>query len=178
MYNGVFAMKNGVIALLFSVSLLAAASGYAADTGPASAVKKPATVAAPDKDAQKKRDLVLKFYEVNPPRDLIDASIAAIAASRYGPNDPDREEFISRMQLAVDYDKMEKISTEEMVKIFTLPELQAMVDYYTSDLGMAAQAKLGTYRQNVAPELKKMLDAAILDYVATPSPAEAAAQTP
>ena len=130
-----------------------------------------ATLALPafaaDKGTDEKTSLILQLYEVNPPSALINNSIEAVARQRY-PEGPDREGFIDRMKLAVDYDKMESFSTGLMREMFTLDELKAMVDYYTSSVGMSAQDKIGQYRQKMAPELQKMLDKALLDSATTP----------
>lgn len=117
-----------------------------------------------------KTALILQLYEVNPPADLINASIESIARQRY-PEGADRQVFMDRMKLAVDYDRMESFSTNLMREMFTLEELKAMVAYYTSPVGISAQEKIGGYRQKMAPELRKMLDKALLDGV-TGSPSE------
>lgn len=125
-------------------------------------------------ETAQKRALILHLYEVVPPRRLVDASIEAVATARYGPEGPERDEFISRLQLAVDYDALEAGATDDMAQRFTLPELKAMVDYYTSPVGQAAEEKMRAHRAAMGPRLKSMLDKAVMDYVTTPSPAESA----
>ena len=126
-----------------------------------------AAVAA-DKGGDEKTSLILQLYEVNPPSTLINNSIEAVARQR-APEGPEREAFIDRMKLAVDYDKMESLSTALMQEMFTLEELKAMVAYYTSPVGISAQEKIGEYRKKMAPELQKMLDKALLDATTAPT---------
>lgn len=133
----------------------------------------PAQAQKQDETAQK-RALILQFFEAKPPRALVDASIEGVAGARYKKNDPAREEFVSRMQLAVDYDRIEEIATNAMMNIYSVAELQAMVDYYTSDVGRLAETKAADFRAKIAPELKKMLDQGMLNVVTTPTPAESA----
>lgn len=128
-------------------------------------------------EAEQKRALILQFFEAKPPRALVDASIDAIASSRYAPDDPARDEFVSRMQVAVDYDTIEQKTLTAMMDVFTLPELKAMADYYTSDAGRAAEAKAKDLREKIAPDLKEMLDRGVMDVVTSPSPAAGAVDT-
>lgn len=132
-------------------------------------------VAAPDAgDLAAKKALILRLYEVQPPRKMIDAAIEAVASGRYGVDTPAREEFVSRLQVVVDYDVIEQKSTDFMVEIFTVPELQAMVDYYSSETGQSIQEKMEDYKTKMVPELRKMMDAAVIETITRPNPAEAA----
>lgn len=121
-----------------------------------------------------KRALILEFFESKPPRALVDASIEAIATGRYGSDDPARDEFISRMQVAVDYDRIEALALQIMADLYTVPELQAMITYYGSAAGQSAESKAKDLRAKIAPELKAMLDHGVLDVVTSQSPAERA----
>ncbi len=130
--------------------------------------------AAPEKatvQSVDKRALILQLFEVRPPRAMVDAAIEAVAAGRYADADPAKAEFIARLQLAVDYDAIEAAMTREMTELYSGPELQAMVAYYTSELGQTAEAKAPRLREKIAPVLRKMLDQGLLDTMTTPSPA-------
>lgn len=156
-------IRSGVL-LGALVLITSSATSFAADD----AAKKS------DVDTQK-RALILEFFESKPPRALVDASIEAIASGRYAENDPARDEFISRMQVAVDYDKIEALTLQTMMDLYTVPELQAMIAYYGSAAGQSAEIKAKDLREKIAPELKAMLDHGILDVVTSQSPAERAA---
>ncbi len=121
--------------------------------------------------AQKKSE-ILRLFEVQPPRLAVDTAILAVADSRYRPGDPARDEFVSRMQLSVDYDAIERAAIEAMMTIYTLPELSAMADYYTSELGQEAEGKKTIFREKMAPLLKEMLDKGDLNVITSPSSAQ------
>ncbi len=146
--------------LLVVVTLLSfSALVFAAEIGPTGS------------EVAQKKAQILKLFEVQPPSQAVDAAIAAVADSRYRPGDPARDEFVSRMQLAVDYDQIEAASMAAMIELYTLPELTVMADYYTSDLGRSAERKGGILRQKIAPKLKEMLDKGVLSVITSPSPA-------
>ena len=147
--------------LLVVVTLLSfSALVFAAEIGPTGS------------EVAQKKAQILKLFEVQPPSQAVDAAIAAVADSRYRPGDPARDEFVSRMQLAVDYDQIEAASMAAMIELYTLPELTVMADYYTSDLGRSAEGKGALLRQKIAPKLKEMLDKGVLSVITSPSPAE------
>ncbi len=123
-------------------------------------------------EAAQKKAKILEIFEVQPPRLAVDAAILSVADSRYAAGDPARDEFISRMQIAVDYDVIEAAAMAAMIEIYTLPELTAMAEYYTSDLGRSAEAKGPGFRAKISPKLKEMLDKGVLSVITSPSPAE------
>ena len=123
-------------------------------------------------EADQKKAQILRLFEARPPSAAVDAAIQSVADSRYAAGDPVRNEFVSRMQLAVDYDVIEAEAIQAMMGIYTLPELTAMADYYTSPLGRAAEGKGPALRAKIAPKLKEMLDKGVLNVITSPSPAE------
>lgn len=131
------------------------------------------SVQAADDVAAKKSD-ILRLFEVQPPRLVVDTAINNLANARYKANDPARDEFVSRLQLVVDYDAVERDATAVMLETFSAAELHTMAEYYTSDLGRAAEAKTASFRDKIVPKLQEMLDKAVLNVVTSPSPAESA----
>jgi hypothetical protein len=127
-------------------------------------------------DLAAKKSAILRLFEAQPPRTLVDASIMAVADNRYGQNDPARDEFVSRLQLAVDYDAIEAATLAAMTELYSLQELNHMADYYTSELGRSAEAKTQALREKIAPKLQIMLDQALMDVITSPSPAQSVGQ--
>ena len=66
------------------------------------------------------------------------------------------------MRGVLNYQAIEKISIDAMAETYTLPELQAMVDYYSKPEAISAAAKDQAYGQKVYPEIMRMLDAAMM----------------
>lgn len=126
-------------------------------------------------EAAQKKAQILRLFEAQPPSQAVDAAIQSVADSRYKAGDPARDEFISRLQLAVDYDAIEAEAMNVMVGLYSLPELTAMADYYTSDMGRSAEGKGAAFRAKIAPLLKEMLDKGVMSVITSPSPASSAA---
>ena len=50
-----------------------------------------------------------------------------------------------------------------MAEIYTLPELEAMVEYYSKPEAKSAAEKQEAYQDKVGPEITKMLDKALME---------------
>lgn len=158
-------------AILMVFVFLYSAKAYAgAESGAFSS--RNVSVKTNDSEKTEKRAQILRLFEVQPPSQAVDAAIQSIANIRFSATDPARDEFVSRMQLSVDYDKIESASITSMMDLYTLPELTAMADYYTSDLGRSAEGKGPAFRAKIAPILKEMLDKGVLSVITSPSPAD------
>lgn len=100
-----------------------------------------------------------RFVEAMPPKELLQGM-----AARFAPNLPekDRAAFVEVMN-SPDIEKAAiRITTEALVKNFTLGELNAMVAFYGSPEGKSAAQKFGPYMMGIMPqiqqEVKKAMD--------------------
>jgi len=72
-----------------------------------------------------------------------------------------RERFLADMRALVKVDRMEQIARTAMVRTFTLDELNAMADFYTSPHGASAMAKFGHYMGEIMPPLMQEIGRAV-----------------
>ena len=100
-----------------------------------------------------------RFVEAMPPKELLQGM-----AARFAPNLPekDRAAFVEVLN-SPDMEKTAiRITTEALVKNFTLGELNAMVAFYGSPEGKSAAQKFGPYMMGIMPqiqqEVKKAMD--------------------
>lgn len=98
------------------------------------------------------------LHDIRHIRDRINDTIAE-AAQSIPP--ADREDFQKYVQLHVDYDALEKKSIDVAADVYTVPELKAMIAYFGSDAGKAAEAKSADYAGKIGPDILKQIDAAI-----------------
>lgn len=119
-------------------------------------------VAAPVSAAEMKERLRLAadFDDIRPVRTQINVDVQNMANRL-----PlaEREDFMKYVQVRLSYDKIEELSVQTMAKMFTVPELKAMIAYYGSPEGKSADAKVPAYRAVIVPEVAKHLDAAVMD---------------
>lgn len=57
----------------------------------------------------------------------------------------------------VDYPKLHNIIRHNMIKHFTAPELEYMVEMYSHPLGRSMMAKMGAYTSEMTPKLHEAL---------------------
>ncbi len=72
-----------------------------------------------------------------------------------------RANFIRVMTEEIDMDRLESAVLDAMVKTFTLEELNALADFYGSEVGKSAMAKFGTYMALVMPTIQKEIIRAV-----------------
>ncbi|MBN7769297.1 DUF2059 domain-containing protein [Marinobacter daepoensis] len=73
----------------------------------------------------------------------------------------ERDDFIRLMTTEVDVSKLESAALDAMVKTFTLEELNALADFYGSDVGKSAMGKFGTYMAMVMPAIQREIMRAV-----------------
>ena len=116
-------------------------------------------VFAQDSDLEQRTALAKKMHEIRPARTQVEEAVKQVMQ-----NLPPEEQ--ARMQnladTAFDYQKLEDLSTQTMVDLFTVAELQRMVDYFGSEEAKAISKKLPQYQAKLQPEVIRMLDAALM----------------
>lgn len=100
------------------------------------------------------------LHDARPLRDTIDKDIDVYAAQV---SEAEREDFLRHVQLRIDYDALEEKSIHEMALLYTVPELKAMLAYFGSPEGKAAEAKAPLYLKKMAPEVERALNRALMD---------------
>jgi hypothetical protein len=110
-------------------------------------------------DTARKEQLVNKMHEIRPARTQVEEAIEQV--SRNLPP-VDRDRFLRMVNKAFDYDKLEKMSKESMMELFTVAEMEKMVDYFGSPEAKAIGEKLPKYQEKLQPEIIRMLDAAMM----------------
>jgi hypothetical protein len=76
----------------------------------------------------KKVDLAKKMHQIRPTRMQVDSALERAAQSMV---EAERAPFLLAMKSALNYNAIEKISVDAMVETFTLPELEAMIEYHS-----------------------------------------------
>jgi len=69
-----------------------------------------------------------------------------------------RARFVAEMREVVKIDRMEQIAKAAMVKTFSLEEITALADFYSSPHGASAMAKFGTYMGEIMPALMQEME--------------------
>ncbi len=146
-------MKKIVLALWLSCLVLPAS----AQEKSAEPVIEQTSSGVPDMD--QRVALAEKMHDIWPVRPKVEEALD-IAAQSFP--EAERAAFKAGMRKAIKYDQLEEESIAAMAKIFTVPELQKMVDFYGSPEGRAVSAKTGDYAEMLQPVMTKMLDQALL----------------
>lgn len=110
-------------------------------------------------DPAKRLELSKKMHEINPTADQINAAIDDVALAQ---PEAEREAFKLAMRNALNYEALDKISTDAMAEVYTEAELQAMVDYFSKPEAQSAAKKEEQYNAKVYPEITRMLDQAMM----------------
>ena len=119
------------------------------------------TVEAPQEENYDKRlELSKEMHEIWPTRPKIEAAIDAIGEQV---PDAERAKFKAAMRRAIKFKALEEKSIETMAEIFTVKELESMIDFYGSKEGRSVAFKTGDYEAALQPLLMKMIDKALLD---------------
>lgn len=111
-------------------------------------------------DHDKRIALSEKMLTIKPAREQLERAIDSVAAQRV-PADK-REAFTKTMMDSIDYESLEKKSVEAMAEIFTVAELEKMVDYFGSEEAKSITEKLPVYQALIQPELAKVIDEALM----------------
>ena len=69
-----------------------------------------------------------------------------------------RARFVAEMRAVVKIDRMEQIAQAAMVKTFSLEEITALADFYSSPHGASAMAKFGVYMGEIMPALMQEME--------------------
>lgn len=110
-------------------------------------------------DTAKKIELAKKMHEIRPAKAQVQEALDQV-----GRNLPpmERDKFLKMVEGAFDYAKLEKLSIDTMVELFTVAELEKMVEYFGSPEAKVIATKLPEYQKKIQPEIIRSLDAAMM----------------
>src|SRR5690554_380003 len=86
--------------------------------------------------------------------DVTDKMMATMAAGQ-------REAFASIME-QIDLSRLENIMLNAMARHFTLEEINALTEFYSSPIGRSAMEKFGSYMADINPAIQAELQTALL----------------
>lgn len=121
----------------------------------AAAMLSPAQAQSVDAD---KQSAVERYMRAIPMSKMLEDTYTQLA--RQMPQDQ-QEKFISDMRRAVNAARLEQIAKAAMLRTFSLEELNALADFYSSQHGASAMAKFGVYMGEVMPPLMQEVQRAI-----------------
>lgn len=153
------------IPLLMVLTVLSVPAWAQEASAPVPVAETPAAVspepaAAPADDMAQRITLAEKMHDIWPVRTKVEDALD-IAAQSF-PEDQ-RDKFKAGMRKAIKYDQLEEESIAAMAKLFTVAELQKMVDFYGSPEGKSVSAKTDDYMTALEPVMTKMLDQALIE---------------
>lgn len=110
-------------------------------------------------DKSERLKLSKDLHDIRKSRERINEMIMSAAGAV---PEADREDFQRYVQFKIDYDALEQKSITYAAEIYTVPELKAMVAYFGSPDGQAAEAKAESFTEKIGKDIIKEIDAAIL----------------
>lgn len=110
-------------------------------------------------DDDKRLELAKKMHELRPTKNQVMQAIEVVSQRV---EESKRPAFEGAMMNAMDFKAIEKISIDAMTETFTVPELEAMVEYYSKPEAQSASDKLPDYQRKVGPEIIRMIDKAMM----------------
>lgn len=116
--------------------------------------------AKPPADIKECTALAKKFHEIRPLGAQINLTLKAIADSM---PENERVPFLESVMKVFNYKQVEDSSVKLMAETFTPAELKAMIDYYSKPEGKSAAAKMGKYQDSLSDEMRKAMDAAMVE---------------
>jgi hypothetical protein len=105
--------------------------------------------------------LAKTMHQLLPIRVQLDAAIESVVNTL---PENDRDGFRQAVRRMIDVPKLEETSIHAMASTFTVPELEAMVGYYSKPEARSIAGKMNTFAAQVQPEITRMLDKAMLDF--------------
>lgn len=108
----------------------------------------------------KRLELAKKMHEIWPIRTRMESALESVAE---GFPEDKRPEIKAAMRKSVQFDQLEEASINAMAETFTEEELEAMIEFYGSEVGRSISAKTENYEFALRPIMMQMVDKAMLD---------------
>ena len=120
-------------------------------------------------DTAQKLDAAERYLRAVPMSKMMDDSFAQMA--KMMPPEQ-RARFMADMRASVRIDRMEQIAKAAMVRTFTLEEITALADFYSSPHGASAMAKFGVYMGDIMPALMQEMERSMQEIRSRPGPVQ------
>lgn len=153
--EGVAQSADAVIAASGGKSVESAAQVSAAPQAEAPKVEEKLS----EEQLARKLELAKKMHEIRPAARQIDDAIRSVSMRL---PEAEREPFVTSMSSSLNYNAIERISIDAMVDVFTLPELEAMVEYYSKPEAISAGDKMVDWAKIVQPEIARLIDRSLM----------------
>lgn len=101
--------------------------------------------------SENRRIAAERYLAAVPPDELIADGIRELAALR---PEGQRDEAARLMRQLIRPDRLRQIMTEAMLKRFTVQELDALADFYGSEVGRSIVRKFGAYTADIQPYIR------------------------
>lgn len=108
-------------------------------------------------DLSAKRAAAVRYSKAVPTAQMMEDVLAELG-KQLPP--ADAEAFIGTMRKLISVDRIESIAIEAMTRTFTLEEINALADFYSSTHGASAMKKFGSYLQVTMPALMQEIQRA------------------
>lgn len=115
------------------------------------------TASAQSQSADKEA-AVDRYLRAVPMAKMMDDTYAQIA--KQIPEDK-QAQFLADMRSLIKIERLEQLARSAMIKTFTVEELNALADFYSSPNGASAMAKYGTYMGEIMPPLMQEVQRAV-----------------
>ncbi|MGH1402967.1 MAG: hypothetical protein ACRBDL_01865 [Alphaproteobacteria bacterium] len=112
-----------------------------------------------EKTLAQKLELAKKIHQIRPTRVQVDSAVRKASLSLPA---KDRDNFVNAMRSVLNYNAIEKISVDAMVRTYTLVELTSMEEYYSKPEAITATKKTLFWASEVQPEIVRMIDKAMM----------------
>ncbi len=122
--------------------------------------QKPIVAIPKEENYEKRLELSKQMHQIWPTRPKIEGAIDAVGEQV---PEAERAKFKAAMRRAMKFQALEEKSIETMAEIFTVAELEKMIEFYGSKEGRSVSFKTGDYEAALQPLMIKMIDKALLD---------------
>ena len=112
-----------------------------------------------DDTPQNREQQAYRYLAAAPPQSMMSDMAAKMAETL---PEEQRDQFKALMTKHLDLGRVTAAIKAAMIKTFSADELQALADFYGSDVGKSAMAKMGTYMSEVMPATMNEVQSALV----------------
>lgn len=112
-----------------------------------------------DDTPQNREQQANRYLAAVPPQSMMSDMAAKMAETL---PEEQRDQFKALMTKHLDLGRVTAAIKAAMIKTFSADELQALADFYGSDVGKSAMAKMGTYMSEVMPATMNEVQSALV----------------
>jgi hypothetical protein len=112
-----------------------------------------------DDTPQNREEQANRYLVAVPPQSMMSDMAAKMAETL---PEEQRDQFKALMTKHLDLGRVTAAIKAAMIKTFTADELKALADFYGSDVGKSAMAKMGTYMSEVMPATMNEVQSALM----------------